>query len=165
MTLASLLVLNRALAATVVFTLGVLFVGPFQGLEQQLGIPDTVGHAMAFYTLSLVTFVTMPDWRRNDLALGVFAFGALIECAQAATGRTASLTDLLANGAGIGLAMVPQMTERLRQMTRAHPQARLGQLGRLERRRSGRTGSAAHASPQALRRGSAPDHLVGAKEN
>ena len=135
MSLKQLLTLNRWAAALSLAALTVLLLGPFQGLERVFGMTDVVAHALAFYALSLVAFTIAPTWRRNDLALAVFAFGALIEFVQSATGRSGSLFDLGADGFGIGMAMLPQMIDRLRQRTRRDPDARVADLRRADRRR------------------------------
>jgi VanZ family protein len=99
--------------------LTVLLLGPFQGLEAHIGLTDKTAHAAAFYVLSLGLFASLPRIRRTDLALWVLAFAAATEIAQALTGRSASIEDLLADAVGIVIAVVPAMVERLRYSLRA----------------------------------------------
>lgn len=100
-------------------TLVVLLLGPFQGLETRLGLSDKTAHAAAFYVLSLGLFASLPRIRRTDLAFGVAAFAAATEVAQTFTGRSGSFEDFAANAAGIAIAVLPAMVERLRYALRA----------------------------------------------
>jgi VanZ family protein len=95
-------------------TLLVLLLGPFQGLEARLGLSDKTAHAAAFYVLSLGLFASFPRIRRTDLAFGVVGFAAATEIAQLFTGRSGSFEDLAADSAGIVIAVLPAMVERLR---------------------------------------------------
>lgn len=100
--------------------LAVVLVGPFQGLEAKLGISDKTAHAAAFYVLSLGLFASLPRTRRTDLAFGVLGFAAATEIAQTFTGRAGSIEDFAADAAGIVIAVLPAMVERLRyQLSRA----------------------------------------------
>jgi VanZ family protein len=95
-------------------TLLVLLLGPFQGLEARLGLSDKTAHAAAFYVLSLGLFASFPRIRRTDLAFGVVGFAAATEIAQLFTGRSGSFEDFAADSAGIVIAVLPAMVERLR---------------------------------------------------
>lgn len=99
--------------------LTVILLGPFQGLEERIGLSDKTAHAAAFYVLSLGLFASLPRIRRTDLALWILAFAACTEIAQAVTGRAASIEDLVADGVGIVIAVLPAMVERLRYSLRA----------------------------------------------
>lgn len=136
MTLHHLLWTNRVVAAVLTLALIVLMVGPFQGLERLFGLSDLAAHALAFYGLSLMVFAIAPRWRRNDLALAVFGVGALIELAQTLSGRSGSVMDLAADGFGIMAAVLPSFIERLRHQTRKRPHALVGDLARVDRRRT-----------------------------
>ncbi len=96
-----------------------LLLGPFQGLEAHLGLSDKTAHAAAFYVLSLGLFASLPRVRRTDLALWVFVFAAGTEVVQSFTGRSGSIEDLIADAAGIVIAVLPAMVERLRYSLRA----------------------------------------------
>jgi len=116
--------LQIRLAVALGFTLLiVLLLGPFQGLETHLGLSDKTAHAAAFYVLTLGVFASLPGIRRTDLALWVLALAAATEIAQGFTGRSASLEDLLADAAGIVIAVVPAMVERLRYRLNRAPEA------------------------------------------
>ncbi len=92
----------------------VLLLGPFQGLEERIGLSDKTAHAAAFYVLSLALFAALPRMRRTDLALGLLALAAATEVAQTLTGRTGSFPDFAADAAGVVVAVLPAMVERLR---------------------------------------------------
>lgn len=101
--------------------LTILFLGPFTYLVDVFHVTDKEAHAFAFFGVTLGLFAIAPRWRRADLALGALAFGVLIELAQGLTGRSVSLTDLMADGVGILAALVPGMVERLRHHVRTSP--------------------------------------------
>jgi len=92
----------------------VLLLGPFQGLEERIGLSDKAAHVAAFYVLSLALFAALPSLRRTDLALGVLALAAATEVAQTFTGRTGSFPDFAADAAGVLVAVLPATVERLR---------------------------------------------------
>jgi VanZ family protein len=104
-------------------TLLVLLLGPFQGLEARLGLSDKTAHAAAFYVLSLGLFASFPRIRRTDLAFGVVGFAAATEIAQLFTGRSGSFEDFAADSAGIVIAVLPAMVERLRYSLHRAPEA------------------------------------------
>lgn len=127
--------LARVVGALGALVVAVLTLGPFQGLEQVVGLNDKAAHAIAFYGLAVMAFVVMPARRRTDLAVMVLAFGVAIEIVQGLTGRSASLTDLLADAAGVMAATLPGMVERLRHNMRHYPYMRFSDIARLDRRR------------------------------
>lgn len=126
----------RAGAAVSTLSLAFLMLGPFQGLEQAFGLSDTAAHAIAFFAATTGLFLIAPNWRRGDIALGAAAFGVLIEGLQGLTGRSMSMTDVLADLLGIGVALVPGLIEQVRWMARAHPDLTLAEINALDRRRA-----------------------------
>lgn len=131
--------LTRALGVVCLITLSVLMLGPFQGLERYFGLNDTAAHAIAFYGLTIITFVIAPKRRRTDLAIMLLSFGVAVELAQAATGRSASVIDLLADTAGVTAALLPGIIERLRRDVRLYPMMSYAEIRRMDRRRKRRT--------------------------
>ena len=107
MTPSRLLLVLRGAAVLSALGLTFLLLGPFQGLEQHFHLTDTEAHALAFFGVTLGLFAIAPRSRRMDLALAALGFGVLIELGQAFTGRSASFTDLVADGVGITIAMLP----------------------------------------------------------
>lgn len=75
---------------------------------------DKAAHAGAFYGLTLTAQLAFP--RRASWLTGalVLIISGLIELAQPAFGRQASLGDLGANAAGISLALLPVWLSALR---------------------------------------------------
>ena len=68
-----------------------------------IGLPDWMGHAIAYGTLMVVAIRRL-DGRLIDIAIAVFALGAFIEVAQSLTpDRSTSFDDLLANAVGIAI--------------------------------------------------------------
>lgn len=129
------LVLILRLAAVVSgLCLTALLLGPFQGLEQTLGLSDKEVHAIAFFAVTVGLFVIAPRRRRTDLALAALAFGVIIELVQGLTGRSASLSDLMADSVGILAAVLPGMAERLRHHIRTHPNLDFGSIRMLDQR-------------------------------
>jgi len=127
--------LARAMGALAALGVAVLTLGPFQGLEQVFGLNDKAAHVIAFYGLSIMAFVVAPTRRRTDLAIMVLGFGVLIEVAQGLTGRSASVTDLLADAAGVVAAVAPGMIERLRHHVRKNPYMSFAEIHHQDRRR------------------------------
>ena len=66
---------------------------------------DKLAHALAFM---LLVFPTAALWPRISalVAVAAVAYGGAIELVQPLTGRDAELADLVADGIGIGLAIV-----------------------------------------------------------
>lgn len=126
--------LLRLAAVACALLLTVLFLGPFQGLERQVGLNDKAAHAIAFYGVALGLFAIAPHHRRTDLALAALAFGVLIELGQGLTGRSLSLADLAWDGAGILAALAPGLVERLRHHARLTPDQDFATLRALDRR-------------------------------
>jgi VanZ family protein len=117
--------------------MAVLMLGPFQGLEHVVGLSDKSAHAVAFYAATLGTFSIAPRWRRHDLALLVFVAAIASEIFQGFTGRSMSLSDLLADLTGIGIALVPGAVETLRRLARAHPDLTFAEIRFYDRRKRG----------------------------
>lgn len=129
----------RVLTASAVGVLVILTVGPFQGLEARLGLSDKAAHVVAFYIVTLLAFAIAPRFRRMELALMVFGLGVLIELAQGLVGRSLSLSDVVANSAGIVAAAAPAWIERLRFLARRSPYLSFKDaIGPDRRRRGGR---------------------------
>ena len=127
------------LAGIVCFlALCVLTVGPFRGLERQFGLNDTAAHVIAFYGLTIIAFVVAPDRRRMDLAIILLSFGVAIEIVQAATGRSASVLDFLADAAGITAAIIPGFVNQLRRDARLYPFMSYADIKRMDRRQNRR---------------------------
>ena len=127
--------LSRVAAAACGLGLAGLMLGPFQGLEQAFGLSDTAAHAIAFFAATTGLFLVAPKWRRGDIAIGAVAFGVVIELLQGLTGRSMSLTDVLADLLGVAVALVPGTIEHLRWMARAHPDMTLSEIAAKDRRR------------------------------
>ncbi|MFN3806038.1 VanZ family protein [Asticcacaulis sp.] len=119
---------SRLCLAVLAMTIGVLVLGPFQGAEEAFGLTDKEAHAIAFFALTLMLQVAMPRVRRLDIALGVLAVGALIEVLQLFTGRSASVSDWLADFVGVAFATAPSFVETARGFLRgeSRPQRRAG---------------------------------------
>jgi hypothetical protein len=115
-----------------------LMLGPFQGLERNLGLNDKAAHALAFGILTAVAFLACPRMRRADLALAALVLGGGVEVAQMFGNRSASLLDWLADGAGIGTVYGVSLIEGLRKMAREHGDLSLQAIASLDRRRSRR---------------------------
>lgn len=98
---------------------GILVLGPFQGAEQAFGLNDKEAHIIAFFGLTMMLHLAFPRIRRMDLALLVIVAGALIEVIQLFTGRSASVTDWLADVIGVAGATLPAYAESFRVYQRA----------------------------------------------
>jgi VanZ family protein len=68
---------------------------------------DKLDHVVGFAALALLMRAGWPLGHRWIAALSLFAYGLAIELAQgtALVGRTASISDLVANGVGIALGL------------------------------------------------------------
>lgn len=119
-------------------TVAVLTLGPFQGLEQTIGLSDKAAHALAFYGLAVMAFAVAPGRRATDLAVMVLAFGIAIEVVQGLTGRSASLGDFLADLTGVVLATAPGLLERFRHHVRTNPYMTFSDIAREDRRQAHR---------------------------
>lgn len=125
----------RAATVFAVVALLILTLGPFEGLEARFGLSDGLAHAVAFYGLTLLAFAVAPRTRRTDLAVAMLALGLTIELAQALVGRTLSLSDLLADAAGVGAATAPALIERFRDAARRRPYLTFTAIRERDRRR------------------------------
>ena len=65
-----------------VVVLAVLVLGPFQGLEERIGLTDKSAHVIAFYLLGVSALAVAPKWRRTDLMLALLGGGVLVEVLQ-----------------------------------------------------------------------------------
>ena len=129
-----LVALLRVCALCSAVGLTILFLGPFTYLVDVFHVTDKQAHAFAFFGVTLGLFAIAPRWRRTDLALAALAFGVLIELAQGLTGRSASLSDLMADGVGILAALLPGLVERLRHHVRTSPDIDFASIRARDRR-------------------------------
>jgi VanZ family protein len=139
MTPRRLVLILRVCAIACGFGMAVLMLGPFQGLEHVFGLGDKPAHAIAFFFVSTGLFAIIPNWRRGDISLGVLGVAVLSEVLQAMTGRSMSLTDLMADTTGVLIALLPGWIERLRLLARTSPDATFAQIRAGDRRRARRT--------------------------
>jgi VanZ family protein len=114
--------------------MAVLMLGPFQGLEHVFGLGDKPAHAIAFFCMTNGLFAVAPGFRRGDIALSVLLVGVLSEVLQALTGRSMSVTDLMADTVGIVVALIPGWIERLRYLARVFPDTGFAEIRALDRR-------------------------------
>ncbi len=129
-----LVALLRVSALFAAIGLTVLFLGPFTYLVDVFHVTDKDAHALAFFGVTVALFAIAPRWRRTDLALAALAFGVLIELAQGLTGRSLSVTDLMADGVGILVALIPGAVERLRHHVRTSPDSDFASIRARDRR-------------------------------
>jgi VanZ family protein len=115
---AKLVTLARVLLLLGAAAVGVLLLGPFQGAERLVHLTDKQAHALAFFGLTMVSFVAGPRVRRGDLALALIALAAASEIAQFCVGRDGSLGDTVADVVGVGLAWTPTQVVAVRARAR-----------------------------------------------
>ena len=84
--------------------------------------------------LCMGLFLCFPRWRRTDLAIVAMAIGVAVELMQGMTGRSASVLDLLADGAGVLAATLPGLVERLRHQVRTNPYMSFADIRQYDRR-------------------------------
>lgn len=96
-----MLKLFRGAVALCVAALLTAMLGPFQGAERQLGLTDGIAHAVAFAIITAGLLVLFPTRSRLQLAGLALIIGIAVEMAQGATGRSASVADLIADSLGI----------------------------------------------------------------
>lgn len=106
--------LVRAGLICLTLLVAILVLGPFQGAEQSFGLNDKEAHIIAFFALTVMLQMGLPQIRKMDLALLALLVGAAIEVVQLFTGRSASVTDWLADGLGILFATAPAYAETFR---------------------------------------------------
>jgi VanZ family protein len=110
--------LIRASLVLLTATVAILVFGPFSGAEERLGLTDKESHILAFYGLAALSLLAMPRMRKWDVVLICLTIGGLIEVIQPFLGRSGSITDWLADAAGVFLAVVPMMFEAARRALR-----------------------------------------------
>lgn len=93
----------RAAATAGALALIALMLGPFQGLEQRVGLTDVAAHAVGFGVITAALLLNLPRLGRLPAAGLALGLGGGIELLQAILGRSASLTDLAADLVGIAL--------------------------------------------------------------
>jgi VanZ family protein len=113
----------------------ILTLGPFQGAEEMFLLNDKSAHAIAFGSLTAVAFIAFPRLRRFDMARTVVLLGGAIELAQLVTGRSASLTDWLADVAGVAMIYLPSQIEVLRRLARERGDDSFALIHEQDRRR------------------------------
>lgn len=118
MALSAWTVLARAALALGSAVAVFLMLGPFQGAERLLLLSDKQAHAIAFFTLTSLSFLAAPRVRKTDLALSALALGAAVEVAQLSVGRSASVLDLSADAVGVFMAWAPAHFESIRRRAR-----------------------------------------------
>ncbi len=133
----------RAVLVAGALTAAVLMLGPWPGLEQVFGLSDKAAHAIAFGGLSAISFLAFPRMRRNDLAVAAVLLGASVEVAQLFTvDRSGSISDLLADVAGVGGVYLASHIEALRALARQRGSATFAEIAAQDRRRATRRPSA-----------------------
>ena len=80
-----------------------LMLGPFQGLEQRVGMTDVLAHVAGFAIITAAILLNLPRLGRLPAAGLALALGIAVELLQAQLGRSASLSDLAADLVGIAL--------------------------------------------------------------
>jgi VanZ family protein len=129
----------RAVLVVGALTVAVLMLGPWPGLEQVFGLSDKAAHAIAFGGLVAVSFLAFPRMRRNDLALAAVLLGASVEVAQLFTAdRSGTISDLLADTAGVGVVYLASHIENLRALARQRGLATFAEITAQDRRRGAR---------------------------
>jgi VanZ family protein len=117
----SRLTLVRAAVALLGLSLCILLFGPFQGAEGYFGLSDKAAHGIAFYTLTLGMFASLPRNRRTDLGLIATVIAGSTEVVQSMVGRDGNFPDFAADSVGILAAMLPATVERIRLSIRQTP--------------------------------------------
>jgi VanZ family protein len=129
----------RAVLVIGALTAATLMLGPWPGLEQVFGLSDKAAHAIAFGGLVAVSFLAFPRMRRNDLALAAVLLGASVEVAQLFTAdRSGSISDLMADTAGVGVVYLASHIENLRALARKRGYASFAEIAAQDRRRGTR---------------------------
>lgn len=87
---------------------------PMVGPPPPSGPWDKVEHAVGFYILGVLALAAFPAGARWKLAVGLTAYGALVEVLQAipSLNRHADPFDLAADLLGIGMALLPTYLRR-----------------------------------------------------
>ncbi len=109
----TLLPINRAMNLTR-RTLGRATANVGTDIATDMAIPigtDTIGHFIIWAMIGLLAAGLCHGIRRLNLFLGLFALSALIEVGQRhlSWSRSAELSDLVANGVGLGLGFIVVM--------------------------------------------------------
>ncbi|MDB5441600.1 MAG: hypothetical protein JWM33_4027 [Caulobacteraceae bacterium] len=130
--------------------LAVLMLGPFGGLEKRILLGDKQAHFLAFYGLTALSFVAVPNRRRADLCLIILVLGAVLEVVQGMVGRDMDLADLFADLAGVAAVMLPGWLEQARRLARDNEWQSL-----VYRRRAGDLRRARRFAPAAATAGQA----------
>jgi VanZ family protein len=104
--------LNYRALWRVAFVISVLAIGFLATTDSPYPVPssssDKVNHLIAFVELTILTRLAWPDLRAIWFAPALLAFGLGIEVIQANLPyREFSLADLVADGAGIAIGLLP----------------------------------------------------------
>lgn len=75
---------------------------------------DKVNHVAGCYALTLLIVTALPGLRPSHVAALIVLAGGAVELVQGQVGREASLSDFLANLAGVLAAVLPLWLARLR---------------------------------------------------
>jgi hypothetical protein len=126
----TVLIAARSLLAIGSAFVAAILLGPFLGAERLLGLEDKQAHAIAFFVFTALSMVAAPKVRRLEMALAAISLAAASEIAQAVVGRDASLGDVLADAAGVLLAVAPTYVTDFRLAARgvARPRRRSGDV-------------------------------------
>ncbi|MBI1682518.1 VanZ family protein [Caulobacter hibisci] len=142
------------IAKTVLFlgaaTAVTLMLGPFQHLEEVIGLSDKTAHAIAFGALTSLSFLSFPRMRRTDLAIAAVMLGASIEIAQLFTHRSASFGDLAADAIGVGVVFLASHIEAVRRDARERGKMTFAEMAAQDQRRRRRRRDAAAAKPTTI---------------
>ena len=108
------LALLRIAWALIALSLAALLFGPFENLETAVGLSDQIGHGVAFYGLTLASYMAFPLRSRARLSLMVLGVAAGSELLQPLLGRAAEIGDLAGDGLGVLAAYLPVVAGRFR---------------------------------------------------
>jgi VanZ family protein len=112
--------------------------GPYHGLERAVIPWDKASHVLAFYGLTLLSFLAFPKNRRSDILWIVLVVAGASEAGQPFFGHDGELGDFLADAAGAIAVMASSHSEQLRRRVREDPEGAVFPAGR--RRRAGAEG-------------------------
>lgn len=95
--------LIRWVALAALLCLLVLMLGPFQGMEREVGLTDKPAHSLAFAVITAALFLNWQRGSRLQIAGAAIAIATCVEVLQAVTGRDAELADVMAGGLGVAV--------------------------------------------------------------
>jgi len=106
--------LPRFATIAVALCLAALMIGPFQDLEDEVGVSDKLAHAAAFALIAATLFLNWRAGSRIQITAVALVIGVSVEAIQGATGRDMETSDIVADLAGIILTTVCWRGRRLR---------------------------------------------------